>query len=1143
MDFVEYVFLQNPPAVTSDDAMPPYAFLFISEINMDTTSCPPKRYIELHVEHNPSRSIPPFKNRLEGWRLVLVKGTTMEMILSIDISAHTSHHPGNKLVIGDNMVPNVNIALQDEKTEICKHNCDLDLDSSPYAIILIVSMNVVTHDMFSLPKENGKFQSVSLLDDHVKQEMFFKYTYDIAVIGRKVRTNQCDFFTRLFPNIERSSGFMYLLRDRDSPTASVDDYSLNYCCRDFIPYSPECFKLGHPSPGNTRSKHAVLLINNFAFLSSLGRENDCTGKRFILEMELGSIQKARMSSLFVDVNNPLCKADFPGVPPYRYAAVHDHDYAAAVARVMQSTESCTKNDQYMEIDQNQEDFLDRHPRPMEMDDDDGNEPRKYVPDFDLQSFQNCQHHFSNPEDLLQRQYTSWMDFDSEDCRITCRVCRTYFQNGWRPDKKHKFYLQEDGFLSKNKYINKKMVKDHLIDNIHLEAAHFLGSLDSALSRKEQRNLEGLQVLAEKKRLQPTMNEVSLAYIELRARVSFRSHKLFMDGVSKLNVNVGFKHRSEDSLHLICTTLSESFHVKLLRFLVKSDTFFSLICDGTTNRSVLYLVCLIQTIEEKRPIVYFWGLIVITTGESGYNMVEDLKIRIIEDDEKVPGFQEFFKRRIIAVVSDSASNMVGISNSFYTHLMEYTGRDLALVKCGAHKLQRAIIHAIDFPTDSPSPSEPIRTRSRYFKSFAKINNQFYSFYMSRGSKRFQEFVELAEELDLHAYRINYFFDVRWAASHKRCMETMYNNYDALYADLDRITKDNDIDQAAQNKARELFKHLTDKTFAVVIAEFVDMLTIFKTMSERFQSKGGIMAGNVEIIRDGYQDIKFLQTHLGAFLKKFLNTCSCEDVCEEGSCSLKQYDDCAEVTRSSSQKLKARQDGSHTIHLSAHRHQLYENLLQQLIHYFDPTTLEAFEIFNPKYLNDRCVTSSESGTTFQAYYTEFQSIVPNAGTKSVEDRMKTICLFYGLGDCEAQTKEWKSFLHILTQDSSAMRIRSSDPSKFWSAVLESTSIQIAPMVQDLIKRVLSTSFISADAERAFSMVSNIKTPDRSSLSPSTLENLVRIAFNVPESLSEESIFEYTKDFVKVSSRVDDPSFVGGRQSKPEAFKRYFSKSRLF
>ena len=39
-------------------------------------------------------------------------------------------------------------------------------------------------------------------------------------------------------------------------------------------------------------------------------------------------------------------------------------------------------------------------------------------------------------------------------------------------------------------------------------------------------------------------------------------------------------------------------------------------------------------------------------------------------------------------------------------------------------------------------------------------------MSRGSKRFQEFVELAEELEIPAYRINYFFDVRWAASHKR-----------------------------------------------------------------------------------------------------------------------------------------------------------------------------------------------------------------------------------------------------------------------------------------------------------------------------------------------------------------------------------------
>ena len=92
---------------------------------------------------------------------------------------------------------------------------------------------------------------------------------------------------------------------------------------------------------------------------------------------------------------------------------------------------------------------------------------------------------------------------------------------------------------------------------------------------------------------------------------------------------------------------------------------------------------------------------------------------------VPGFEEYFKTYIIASVSDSASNMVGSRQSFYTYLSRYVGRDLALIKCGAHKLQRAILHAIDFPTDEPIPGVADKDRKRYFKSFAHINNKFYT----------------------------------------------------------------------------------------------------------------------------------------------------------------------------------------------------------------------------------------------------------------------------------------------------------------------------------------------------------------------------------------------------------------------------------
>ena len=130
-----------------------------------------------------------------------------------------------------------------------------------------------------------------------------------------------------------------------------------------------------------------------------------------------------------------------------------------------------------------------------------------------------------------------------------------------------------------------------------------------------------------------------------------------------------------------------------------------------------------------------------------------------DSRTVPGFRECFKSKNVASVSDGASYMVGSRNSFYTHLQNYVGRDLVLVKCLPHRLQRAVLHAINFPTDVPSAKVQPKDRQRYFKNFSKINNLVHTFYMSRGSKRFQKLVELGEEIDIPTYRINYFFDIR------------------------------------------------------------------------------------------------------------------------------------------------------------------------------------------------------------------------------------------------------------------------------------------------------------------------------------------------------------------------------------------------
>ena len=164
-----------------------------------------------------------------------------------------------------------------------------------------------------------------------------------------------------------------------------------------------------------------IIIVNF----DLGEDNDCRGKQFILEFEINNVEASRQPGFFVDQNQGFCKANFPGVQPYRYSLVHDHDYAAAVARVMQSPD-CVRPPHVMEIDHN-EASLQRTAMTVPVQ----QQPKKYFTSFNEENFKLCEDHFSNPEELLQGFYKAWLDVKPEQdkCLITCRVCRKYFESG------------------------------------------------------------------------------------------------------------------------------------------------------------------------------------------------------------------------------------------------------------------------------------------------------------------------------------------------------------------------------------------------------------------------------------------------------------------------------------------------------------------------------------------------------------------------------------------------------------------------------------------------------------------------------------------------------------------------------------------
>lgn len=234
----------------ADDA--PFVFITISEVNFDSGPLVSKRIVELYAKRNPAKQPLHHNKVLKGWRLLMIRGTSMEVVMSIDLAHHLPHPEGPYITIGDAGVPNVNVDLASVKTEVSFTSATFpNMDTSPYALVLVKAKDPLSSELMSLPKNNQKFEPTDLSSDDYRQKLIADSAYDVVVVGRRTATNQCDYFTSFFPPEAFKNGVPYILRDRYTVVSSVKDYSLNFCCKVRKPYSPSCFKLGHPSPGTT----------------------------------------------------------------------------------------------------------------------------------------------------------------------------------------------------------------------------------------------------------------------------------------------------------------------------------------------------------------------------------------------------------------------------------------------------------------------------------------------------------------------------------------------------------------------------------------------------------------------------------------------------------------------------------------------------------------------------------------------------------------------------------------------------------------------------------------------------------------------------------------------------------------------------
>ena len=743
----------------------------------------------------------------------------------------------------------------------------------------------------------------------------------------------------------------------------------------------------------------------------------------------------------------------------------------------------------------------------------------------------------------------------------------------------------DGYSSSKASLNKAEILEHASPKnpesfvLHQMASEYVTSLQQARNKRDVEAAERKVREAQKRLYRATMDAMKLAWAELRAEISFRSHPIFVEAVKDLGVDLGMHHSTYYALRHYARAYSVGFHKRLLKFLTEQDQPFSFMVDATTNRNVGFLVCLIQTLEHGRPVLYFWRMIRLTKSESGLHMMEDIERSLDDDDLLHPGFKSFFKSRLIAFISDRGSPMIGQYNGLIAKLRIFVGHSVQSVPCSAHVTETAIKHALNIPTSTPVGKEK---PDKYFMKFGDLNNRFYTYFMSRGSKRWAHLQDVAEEIGLKATRIKYHHTIRWSKSKKLAMTALMKDYDAIRIELERAsTGKGDY----TDKAKQLLEIISDKSFGSTLAEFIDMLSVSETLLNSFQMKHGLYLGLSTSLRDTIKKYEALKTRPGKNLRAFLSRMTCSGVCRDGQCTLIQYDNCAivqfrpwsseqlsktietvpsrvdpdssetseeEVVDASSKStvLTLQAKDPKAVPLSNWRQRIYEKLITELKVLFDVKKIESFEIMDPRMFKFACPGPSifqQCGDLVDCYNT-FIPIHASDTAEIPTDKIQRLCRFYSIGfvPCFGLIEEWKGLLGQLVVSERYQTIASTrSPEEFWTMALHDSTISWPVNMKTFVMNILVTGQSSAAAERAFSTLTRIRSSDRASLLPDTLDDLIRLRVNGPEKIDDESIYEYTLLFLEHHKTVDYPVSAtkkAGTQNS-EAMIASFRRSQIF
>ena len=521
--------------------------------------------------------------------------------------------------------------------------------------------------------------------------------------------------------------------------------------------------------------------------------------------------------------------------------------------------------------------------------------------------------------------------------------------------------------------------------------------------------------------------------------------------TKNGLNFGTNYLNDKGCKMFLTSSSEVLREDVSKEL-ENVRFISILGDGSTDKGIIEQeLVYVRFVDSKGQIQTKLGDI----DDLEQGNAKGVKDGWLKGLDSLGITEQVLAEKLVAVNTDGASVNLGKKGGAVKLLLDDINELLddnktsngyvTVVHCIAHKLELAVRDA--------------KKGCDYLTEFEKTLKGIFALYYYSPKKR-RELYEIAVSLDQELKHYGGVQQIRWVASQNRALKALLDNYDITIAHLEEVASGRD-DNAP--KAKAYLKDMRSERFITFLHFMIDWTNLLSEVSTLFQQKKCLISEVGKRVTELKEKFIQMKTRRGKLLRKFLRES------EDG-----------------------RFRGNEMTHKQNRREQDTSDRIKADVN----TLLEAAEFF----LEERFIKhiGGEPHSLFNVF--DFQ-IWPDKeseefrvyGDEEIDKLVDTYSPLLSQEEKESIIDEWLDLKMYISRNLHRAVI---DAYETFVGLMNSAEVQHMKHIMILILIMLTISPTTAECERGFSSVNNIKTTARTSMKQEALSSLVRIKVDGPD-----------------------------------------------